>query len=149
MIAYWEQAIFSIIGSPLLMALWVALTSMLYLLHVRAHMFRPWGTFRLFATSGLMGVVLPLVSLFIGWLVATQLDGMSRRFVIIITAPFLVILVFALAVTLIQRFLGADAETAMNWAWPIALITYVIPFAFCFIYAIFHQKWLTGEETLY
>ncbi|MBM3473038.1 MAG: hypothetical protein FJX75_07225 [Armatimonadetes bacterium] len=149
MLAYLEQAMFNLMGYPLLMLIWVALTSMLYLLQVRAHRFRTRGTMRLFVTAAIMGVVIPGVSYVLGWIIDLNLDGTAQRVLAILAGPFLIILAFALAVTLIQRFLGADAETALRWAWVITVITYVIPIAFCFILSVFHQGWLTGQEQLY
>ena len=149
MTAYLEYAMFQLMGYPHLMAVWVAVTSMLYLLQVRAHRFRERGTVRLFLTSGLMGVVIPGVAYALGYLIDLYLDGAAQRLLAILAGPFLIILAFALAVTLIQRFLGADAETALRWAWIITLITYAIPVAFCFIISVFHQAWLIGREQLY
>ena len=149
MTEYLERAMFGLMGYPLIMAIWVALTSMLYLLQVRAHRFRTRGTLRLFITSGIMGVVIPSVSWVLGYTIDRYLNGSAQRVLVILAGPFLIILAFALVVTLIQHFLGADAETALRWAWPITVITYVIPIAFCFILSIFHQSWLTGHEPLY
>jgi uncharacterized membrane protein len=61
----------------------------------------------------------------------------------------MIIVAFALAVTLIQRFLGVDAETALRWAWVITIITYAVPVIFCFVLSIFYQPWLTGQQQLY
>jgi len=149
MIAYLEGAIFFIMQSPLIMGLWVALTTMLYLLKTRAHRFRRQGTLRLFITSAIIGIAIPLATMVLGRLIQTELHGTARRVVVILSAPAVIVLAFALTVTLIQRFLGADAETALALSWPITVITYVVPIAFCFILAIFQQKWLTGQESLY
>lgn len=149
MTAYLEYAMFRLMGYPHLMAIWVALTSMLYLLQVRAHSFRTRGTARLFITSAVMGVAIPAVAYALGYVIDFYLDGAAQRFLAILAGPFLIILAFAVAVTLIQRFLGADAETALRWAWAITVITYAIPILFCFIVAVFHQRWLTGQEQLY
>lgn len=150
MLAYLEGAIFAIMGQPLIMGLWVALTTMLYLLRNRAHMYRAWGTIRLFGTSGIMGVVLPLATMALGWVLRSQLVGTTRTAMVILSVPVIIILAFALAVTLIQRFMGADAETALTLAWPITAITYVVPLAFCFLLSLGKQQWLTGEaETPY
>jgi hypothetical protein len=149
MLGYLEQAMFNLMGYPHLMAMWVALTSMMYLLQVRAHRFRTRGTLRLFVTAAIMGVAIPGVAYVLGWVIDLNLDGAAQRVLAILVGPFLIILAFALAVTLIQRFLGADAETALRWAWVITVITYVVPIAFCFILSVFHQRWLTGHESLY
>jgi len=149
MLGYLEYAMFRLMGYPLLMAMWVFVTSMLYLLQVRAHSFRERGTLRLFITSVIMGVVIPAVSFALGWTIDINLDGAAQRVLAILAGPFMIIVAFALAVSLIQRFLGADAETALRWAGVITLITYAIPIVFCFIFAVFHQGWLTGKEQLY
>jgi hypothetical protein len=149
MIGYLERSILYIMGSPVLMAACIMFVSMLYLVQKRAHRFRPQGTVRLFGTSAIMAVSIPLATTVIGWLIQTQLEGHTRELLTIISAPILVVFVFAVAVTLIQRFLGADAETALSLSWPIVVLTYVVPLAFCFILSIFQIGWLTGEEQLY
>ena len=150
MLAYLERAIFAIMGQPLIMGLWVALTTMLYLLQKRAHMYRAWGTIRLFATSGIMGVVLPLATWLLGWVLHNQLMGTTRTAVVILSVPVIIVIAFALAVTLIQRFMGADAETALALSWPITAIAYVVPLVFCFLLSLGKQTWLTGaDETPY
>jgi hypothetical protein len=92
-----------------------------------------------------MGITIPAVSWVLGTVIDRFLDGTNQRVAAIAAGPFLIILAFALAVTLIQRFLGADAETALGWAWPITAITYVIPIVLFFGYSVFHQRWLTGQ----
>lgn len=149
MVGYLEYAMFRLMGYPLLMALWVFVTGMLYLLQVRAHSFRTQGTLRLFVTSVVMGVVIPGVSWVLGYTIDRYLDGNAQRLLAILAGPFMIVVAFALAVTLIQRFLGVDAETALRWAWIITLITYAVPVVFCFILSVFHQGWLTGQQQLY
>lgn len=149
MLGYLEKSILYIMGSPVIMAAWIMFVSMLYLVQKRANSFRPQGTIRLFVTCAIIAVSIPLATTVIGWLIRTQLEGQTRQLLTIVSAPILVVFVFAVAVTLIQRFLGADAETALSLSWPIVVLTYVIPLAFCFILSIFQIGWLTGEETLY
>jgi hypothetical protein len=150
MTAYLVTAMFRLmVGYPILMVLWVFVTTMLYLLQVRAHSFRSQGTLRLFVTSVVMGVVIPGVSWVLGYMIYRHVGGNARPLLFILAGPFMIIVAFALAVSLIQRFLGADAETALRWAWVITLITYVVPVVFCFIISIFHQAWLTGHQQLY
>ena len=149
MVGYLTQSIVYIMESPVIMAAWIMFVSMLYLVQKRANSFRPQGTIRLFVTCAVMAVSIPIATSLIGWLIRTQLEGQDRQLLIIFSAPILVILVFAVAVTMIQGFLGADAETALSLSWPIVVLTYVVPLAFCFILSIFQIGWLTGEETLY
>ncbi len=149
MIGYLEYAMFRLMGYPLLMALWVFVTGMLYLLQVRAHSYRTHGTLRLFITAVVMGVVIPGVSWVLGYMIDRHFDGNTQRVLAILAGPFMIVVAFALAVSLIQRFLGVDAETALRWAWVITLITYAVPVVFCFILSIFHQGWLTGQQQLY
>jgi hypothetical protein len=149
MTAYLEQAMFNLMGYPVIMAIWVALTSMLYLLQVRAHRFRSLGTIRLFVTAAIMGIVVPGVAYVLGLTIDRYLNGSTQRLLVILAGPFLIILAFALVVSLIQHFLGADAETALRWAWPITGITYCLPILIFVIASVFHQKWLIGKDTLY
>jgi hypothetical protein len=155
MVAYLAQAIRFMMHQPVIMGAWIAFTTMLYLLHHRVHRFRRHGTFRLFATCLIMGVAIPGTTTVMSWAFdrfiephAPQLAySLTRQMVYVGMAPVLVVLVFALTVTLIQRFIGADAETAMSLSWPITAITYVVPLAICFFLSIFHIPWLTGEQT--
>lgn len=149
MLGYLTQSIFYVMGTPVIMAAWIMFVSMLYLVHKRAHSFRPHGTFRLFSTCAIMAVSIPVATSIIGWVIQTQLQGQSRQVLTILSVPLLICFVFAVAVTLIQRFLGADAETALALSWPIVVLTYVVPFFFCFVLSIFQVGWLTGTEDLY
>jgi hypothetical protein len=149
MTAYLEYAMFRLMGYWHLMAIWVGFTSLLYLLQVRAHSYRSHGTFRLFITAAIMAVVIPGVSYALGWVIDLTLNGNAQRLLAILAGPFMIIVAFALAVTLIQRFLGVDAETALRWAWVITIITYAVPVIFCFVLSIFYQPWLTGQQQLY
>jgi len=146
MIEYLAQAIRFIMQQPLVMAPWVMFTSMLYLLQKRAHRFRRRGTFRLFLTSIILAATIPLTTTMLAWVFGTFLQEPTRTFVFLGMGPILIILAFALTVTLIQRFMGADAETALAMSWPIVVITYVVPLAICFILSVFHIPWLTGQQ---
>jgi hypothetical protein len=147
MLAFLAGAVRFIMEAPLVMAPWIMATSMFYLLQKRAHRFRRSGTIRLFATSAIMGVVIPVTTRILGWVFDTQLPDSTKQLTYIGMAPVLIILVFALAVTLVQRFLGADAETALALAWPIVAITYLVPLLIGFILSVFHNPWLTGQAT--
>ncbi len=149
MLAHLEQAIFYIMGQPLIMGVWVGFASMVYLLQNQVNRFRKMGELRLFGTSLIMAVAIPLATTIVGRVLATQFQGSTRQIVVVLFAPILIILVFALAMTLIQRFIGADAETAMSLSWPITLITYVAPLVLSFIYALFQDKWLGTSDSPY
>jgi chromate transport protein ChrA len=146
MLAYLAGAIEFLMRAPLLMAPWIMFTTMLYLLQKRAHRFRRHGTLRLFATSIIIAVAIPLTTTLLAWVFDRFLQQPTRMFVFLGMGPVLVVLVFALTVTLIQRFMGADAETALALSWPIVAITYVVPLAICFILSLFHIPWLTGQQ---
>ncbi len=146
MLPYLERAIAVIMGTPQLMTPWIMFTSMLYLLQKRAHRFRRHGTFRLFATSIIMAVAIPLTTTILAWVFERVLQEPTRMFVFLSMGPILVIVIFALTVTLIQRFMGADAETALALSWPIVAITYVVPLVISFVISVFHIPWLTEPQ---
>jgi len=143
---YLAQAIRFIMQQPLVMAPWIMFTSMLYLLQKRAHRFRRRGTFRLFTTSIIMAVTIPLTTTMLAWVFDHLVQEPTSTFLFLAMGPLLIILAFALTVTLMQRFMGADAETALAMSWPIVVITYVVPLIICFILSVFHIPWLTGQQ---
>ncbi|HJN19169.1 MAG TPA: hypothetical protein QGH10_26995 [Armatimonadota bacterium] len=151
MLDYLQTAILKLMGEqPLMMGLWVGFASMLILLRARVHRFRKMGEFRLFGTSAIMGVTIPLATWAMARFIVTQLHGPVGQVILVLTVPVIIILVFVLTVTLVQKFIGADAETAMQLSWPITLVTYVVPLALCFLLSLFQDRWLaTGETTYY
>jgi ABC-type Co2+ transport system permease subunit len=147
-IAYLAWSVDYIMEAYLIMGPWVLITSMFYLLSKRAHKFRRQGTFRLFATCVIMAVVIPLSTTLVGMALRRFVPGEGGQLVFIILAPVLLCYVFAIAVTLIQKYLGADAETALALSWPIVVITYAVPMVVFFLLSLFHIPWLTGQSAM-